>query len=211
MLTLVAEIGGDPGEQLRKIRAAVAGGVDWVQLRDREAETGDLLAFAEALRVACDGAADTRLLINRRVDVALAIGADGAHLGYDAAASGDVRAAWLASDAAAEPLLGVSAHSSKEALNAWRAGADYVHLAPIYPPLSKHAERPPLGLAPLAELGRAGVAVFAQGGIQVDQIPSIVEAGARGIAVTGAILGAGDCERAARELRGALDRREVGS
>ncbi len=210
ILALVADCGADPAAQLEKIRAALAGGVNWVQIRDRGAEPADLLHFADAVREA--GA--PRLLINRRLDVALASGADGAHLGFDALSLADARACWRAATGnsgpahASAPLFGVSTHSVEEAHQAWKAGADYVHLAAIYPPISKRGGAPAIGPAPLRELGRLGIPVLAQGGIEVKRVESVIEAGARGVAVTGAILGADDCEHAARALRDALDRCE---
>lgn len=206
----MTDCGPDPATRLEQVRAAVAGGVDWVQLRDRSAGSSDLLAFADALRGICDRTLGIMLLINRRVDIALMCDADGAHLGFDAPPLAAVQTCWAAAKGAApgglKPLLGVSTHSAHESLRAVQSGAHYVHLAPIYPPLSKRGQRASLGPAALLELQRAGCPVIAQGGIEVGRVNAVVEAGARGVAVTGAILGADDCERAARELRVALDR-----
>lgn len=178
--------------------AALAGGVDWIQLRDRELEAGALYELAAALRALIGG--DARLLVNRRVDVALAAGADGVHLGYDALPVGEVR-----------PLLGeqraigVSAHAPDEVETARAAGASYAHLAPIFAPLSKGVERPPLGLEPLGRACGRGLPVLAQGGIDAGNAARVMAAGADGVAVTGAILGAPDPQAAARTLRAALD------
>ncbi len=153
VLSLVSDCGADPKARLAQIGAAVAGGVDWVQLRDRAADPADLLVFADALRARCGPG--TRLVVNRRLDVALAAGADGIHLGYDALAPDAARACWAdAWPDAPPPLLGISTHSVEEATAALRAGAEYVHLAPIFPPLSKPAERPPLGVGALSEVTR---------------------------------------------------------
>ena len=80
--------------------------------------------------------------------------------------------------------------------------------APIFPPLSKPAEREPLGVGALAAAASADVGgtVIAQGGIEVDHVEAVIAAGAGGVAVTGAVLAARDCGEAARALRGALDR-----
>jgi len=135
--------------------------------------------------------------VNRRLDVALAIGADGVQLGFDAVDAPAARRLL-----GPEALVGVSCHSAAEARAA--RGASYALLAPVFAPLSKPASRPPLGLA---ELGRAagGLPVLAQGGIDAAGAVAAVAAGAAGVAVTGAILLAPDPARAAAALRRALD------
>ena len=141
------------------------------------------------------------MIVNRRLDLALAIGADGAHLGFDAPSLADARELL-----GPRALLGVSCHAPEEVARAREAGADYAHLAPVFDPLSKAAERPALGLAKLADGCASGIPVLAQGGIEREHAPEAIRAGAAGIAVIGAILGAEDPGRAAAELRAALDR-----
>ena len=184
------------------IEAAVRSGVDWVQVRDRELGGAALLAHAEAVSQAARAGArarggSARVLVNRRLDVALAIGADGVQLGFDAV-DADAARRLLGPEA----LVGVSCHSAAEARAAH--GASYALLAPVFAPLSKRASRPPLGLA---ELGRAagGPPVLAQGGIDAPGAAAAVAAGAAGVAVTGAILLAPDPGSAAEALRRALD------
>ncbi|MDJ0869531.1 MAG: thiamine phosphate synthase, partial [Myxococcota bacterium] len=114
------------------VAAAVAGGADWVQVRDRALETRELAALVERVSTAARAAAraarrTVRVLVNRRVDVALAVGADGVHLGFDALSVEQARA--LLGPA---PLIGVSAHDPAEVAEAARRGADYAHLAPIH-------------------------------------------------------------------------------
>ena len=181
------------------LAALVDAGVDWVQVRERSLEGAALLAVVDAACAAARGAArrGARVLVNRYVDVALAAGADGVHLGFDAVADDDARA--LLGDTA---LVGVSCHAPEEARAL--AAASYAHLAPVFAPLSKTSERPPLGLDALAR-ARGGVPVLAQGGVAADNAAACIEAGAAGIAVTGAVLGAPDPAAAARALRGALD------
>jgi thiamine-phosphate diphosphorylase len=176
--------------------------VDRVQIRERTLEGVAWLAFAEEIADAARGERpDVEVVVNRRVDVARMIAADGVHLGFDGMAPADARA--LLGPAA---LIGVSTHAPGEAARALRAGAGYVHLAPIFPPLSKRSERPPLGIAAVeSSAGMAGGPVIAQGGIEAGHVPALVAAGAAGIAVTGALLAADDPERAAAALRKALD------
>ncbi|MGH0031766.1 MAG: thiamine phosphate synthase [Myxococcota bacterium] len=99
--------------------------------------------------------------------------------------------------------VGVSAHGPGEIDP--EGGASYAHLAPIHAPLSKEATRAPLGTDALRRAARRGLPVIAQGGLQASNARAAIEAGAAGIAVTGAILHADDPARAARALREALD------
>ena len=142
--------------------------------------------------------------MNKRVDVALAAGADGVHLGGDAV---DVRAArnLLGDDA----ILGRSLHSVDEARAEANLadGADYVHLAPIWNPNSKPAERPALGAHALAEAAANGRPVFAQGGLDPTRAREAVAAGAQGIAVTGALARGADPKSLLTALRAHLDER----
>jgi thiamine-phosphate pyrophosphorylase len=179
------------------VTAAIAQGVDLVQLRDRELAGGALLALARALQQALRRAGGAiSLVLNRRADVALAAGADGVHLGFDGMEPRDARE--LLGGAA---LVGVSCHAPAEVAAAH--GASYAHLAPIFAPLSKPAERPPLGPAALGAC--AGRPVLAQGGITADNAGACLAAGAAGVAVTGAILMAADPSAATASLRRALD------
>jgi len=177
--------------------------VDWVQVRERDLDGAALSAFAAEIAASAREAARAvghavRILVNRRVDVALAIAADGVHLGFDAMDI-DVARGLLAADA----LVGVSTHSVDEALAT--GDASYLQLAPVFPPLSKPASRPPLGLAAVAAAARGPVAVIAQGGVAAENAAAICAAGAAGVAVTGAILMANDPAAAAAALRRALD------
>jgi len=187
---------------MEAISAAVSAGVDWVQVRERDLEALALLDWAEdAARAARRAAATTgrplKLLVNRRCDVAMAIGADGVHLGFDAVDAATAREL-LGPDA----LIGVSCHSAEEVRSA--PGASYAHLAPIFDPLSKPAERAALGVEALSKATGA-IPVLAQGGITPERTAAAVAAGAAGVAVTGAILQADDAGAAAAALRAALD------
>jgi thiamine-phosphate pyrophosphorylase len=185
---------GDDG-----LRAVCAVGVDWLQLRDRSQSGADLLAAADrAVAAARASGRRVRVVVNRRADVARAAGADGVHLGFDAVHAPQARALL-----GAQAWIGVSAHDP--AAVGGEPDADYVHLAPIFAPLSKTSDRTPLGLTGLRAARRAGVVVIAQGGIEPANAREVIAAGAAGVAVTGAIAHAPDPVRAARALRSALD------
>ena len=194
--------GAARGPLAAAVFAAVRGGVDWVQVRDRELEGAALLLHAEEIAQAAREAARARggrarVIVNRRIDVALAMGADGVHLGADA-----VDAATARRLVGPDALVGVSCHAPEEVARV--RGASYALLAPIRAPLSKPATRPPLGLAALA-LAAGALPVLAQGGIDAATAAAAVAAGAAGVAVTGAILMAPDPARAAAALRRSLD------
>ena len=188
----------------RAVQAAVAAGVDQVQVRERQLTGARLLAHAQEIAAAARcGARDSgravRVVVNRRVDIALAIAADGVHLGFDAMEISDARRLL-----GPRACIGVSTHSVAEVAAA--TGADHAHLAPIFAPLSKRGTRPALGLEAISAAARSGVPVLAQGGITADRAGDACRAGAAGVAVTGAILLADDVTGATRALRAALDR-----
>jgi thiamine-phosphate pyrophosphorylase len=185
---------GDAG-----LRAVCEAGVDWLQLRDRSLGGAALVAAAEravAAARACDRR--VRVIVNRRADVARAAGADGVHLGFDA-----IRAPQARALLGEQAWIGVSVHDP--AAVGGESDADYVHLAPIFPPLSKTSDRTPLGLAGLRAASRGGIAVIAQGGVAPANARAVLAAGAAGVAVTGTIGEALDPAHAAAALRSALD------
>ena len=176
-----------------------------MQLRERQLAGRALLELAAELAAAARRAAaarggTVRIVVNRRIDVALALGLDGVHLGFDALDPARARALL-----GTGRLVGVSAHAASEVAAAAHGGASYAHLAPIFAPLSKASERAPLGLAALGAARHAGIPVLAQGGLDASNAGAAIASGAAGIAVTGAVLGAADPGAAARRLREALD------
>jgi thiamine-phosphate pyrophosphorylase len=183
----------------------VAQGVDLVQVRERALGARALLEHVDALLAAARrGAARrggaVRVVVNRRLDVALAAGADGAHLGFDAMPPALARrllgpGAWL----------GVSLHDPAELRDLEPGTVCYAHLAPIFPPLSKAPGRAPLGLGALRRAGGRPFPVLAQGGVTAHNAAACLAAGAGGVAVTGEILQARDPAAATRRLRAALD------
>jgi thiamine-phosphate pyrophosphorylase len=208
VLCLVTDRRSARGALPEIVAAALRGGVDWVQVREKDLDGGPLLALVREIAAAVRAASPAaRVIVNRRLDVALAAEADGVHLGFDALPLAEA-CALLGRDSAggrAEWLVGVSAHGASEVAAAARGGASYAHLAPIFAPYSKAASQPPLGLPALREAARAGIPLLAQGGIDALRAGDCVRAGAAGVAVTGELCGASDPERAARALREALD------
>ncbi len=181
------------------VARAVAGGVGVVQLREKDLPAGELLALALELRWAMTDKA--LLVINDRVDVALACHAQGVHLpeaGLPVAVARRLVGEGM--------LVGRSVHGLKEALRAQEEGADYVVLGPIYPTRS-HPGTVGVGPQLVREVaGALKIPVLAIGGIDEGRVAEVVGAGAAGIAVISAILGSGDTLAAARRLREALER-----
>ena len=177
----------DDNELFAAVEEALEGGVKAVQLREKDLETRSLLRMAYSLRELTSGYG-AKLFINDRVDIALAVDADGVHLG------GESMPAFAARKAAGEALLiGVSAHSIGEAKEAEEEGADFVTLGPIFETPSKIKYGHPLGPGLLSEVsGKISIPVFAVGGIKKERVGSVLESGAAGIALISAILGSED-------------------
>jgi thiamine-phosphate pyrophosphorylase len=183
-------------DMIAVVRDALAAGLPAVQLRDKDLSGRALLALAEALRRAT---ADTGalLLVNERVDVAIAAGADGVHLGGGAVPVAVARA--LLPPAA---LVGVSTHAPG-APDA--EGADFLFFGPVWTTPAKAAFGPPQGAAALARaVAAASVPVLAIGGVDAARVSAARAAGAAGVAVVRAVLGAPDPGRAVRALLAAL-------
>ena len=175
-------------------RDAVRGGTTMIQVRDKQAAPRELIVLVRALVAALP----VPVLVNDRVDVALAAGAAGAHLGQDDLPVGAVR-----------PyvphgfILGTSVGSAAEADRARPAPADYWSVGPCFATASKPDAGPPLGaagFAALAQLAPWGVPVIGIGGITAPNTPSILAAVAVGVAVIAAVLAAPDPETAARAI-----------
>lgn len=190
------------GPLARVVAAAVAAGVDRVQLREKDLDGRALLELAlEVGERARTARAAVELLVNRRVDVALAARWDGAHLGFDAMSVREARALLPPSS-----IVSVATHGVNElATVADGDRPDSAHLAPIWAPLSKPGRSPPLGPSALDQAVAQGVPILAQGGVTAERAGACIEAGAAGVAVTGEILGADDPAQATARLRRALD------
>jgi thiamine-phosphate pyrophosphorylase len=190
------------GPLVEAVAAAVAGGVDWVQVREKDLEDAALLALCDELAEAARRARPAvRVLVSRRCDVALAAALDGVQLGAGALPPPAARRLL-----GAGALVGASTHAPGELDAASLAAVSHLQLAPIFAPLSKPASRPPAGLAALREAAAgAAVPVLAQGGVDGSNAADCIRAGAAGVCVTGAILSAADPGRAAAALRRALD------
>lgn len=186
----------EPKPLLPFIVEALRAGVNLVQIREKDLATRDLLKLVESAVSAAEGTA-TRVVVNDRLDVALAAGAGGVHLGHQSLPAGTVRGM-----VSGGFLAGVSCHSLAEAVAAEQAKADYVLLGPIFETPSKLAYGPPLGLEKLREVAtRVKLPILALGGITVDRVKPCLEAGATGIAGISIFQSAPSLAARVRELR----------
>jgi thiamine-phosphate pyrophosphorylase len=183
------------------VRAAIRGGATVIQLREKEATTREMIRLGEALHE-ITREAGIPLIVNDRVDVALAIEAEGVHVGQD-----DMPAAVARRLIGPDKILGVSAETVEQALQAERDGADYLGVGDVYGTPTKPDAGPPIGLEGLAEIVQAvSIPVVGIGGITPDNAAAVIEAGAVGVAVISAVVGAEDPEEAARRLRAVVER-----
>lgn len=176
---------------------AVTGGVDIVQLREKDLATGELITLGTRVRDAIAGRA--LLFVNGDTDAALALGAEGLHMPSGARDLATARAR-----IGAGMLLSVAAHSLDEARRAAAAGAGVVQLGTAFASAS-HPGATPLGLdAVRAVCAELAVPVIAIGGVTAGNAASLIQAGAAGVAVIGAIFDAPDARVAASALRRAI-------
>ncbi len=199
-LYFVADAGYAAGRDLVPIIGrAVAGGVTVVQLRGKDLPLHDFLDLA--VRTAgILSQSGVPLLINDHVEVALACGAAGVHLGQE-----DMPLTQAKRLLGVGKITGLSVNSLAEALEAEKQGADYVGLGPAYATSTKTTDLPVLGAEGIRRIkSRLGIPVVAIGGITEANAGEVIAAGADGIAVVSAVLGAADAERAARNLKDAI-------
>lgn len=183
------------GDLCRALESALRGGVRAVQLREKDLSGRELYELACRVRI-LTSRYGAKLLINDRLDTALAVGADGVHLGESSMPVERVR------EIAGEGMLiGVSCHALPGALAAREGGADFITFSPVYYTPSKAGYGEPVGPECLAEAcRRLDIPVFALGGIKPENVRAVLDRGASGIALISAILAAGDPEGAAREM-----------
>jgi thiamine-phosphate pyrophosphorylase len=173
------------GNVLARIRLAVAADADWVQIREKDLPARELLALArEAMEAASEArTGKVQVIINDRLDVALAAGAAGVHLGGESLPARDVVRWCRSGNAPADFLIGVSCHGLEQARAAENAGANYVFFGPVFETPSKRAFGPPQGVSRLSEVcGAVRIPVVAIGGVNGDNGAECLRAGAAGVA-----------------------------
>ncbi|HXX18769.1 MAG TPA: thiamine phosphate synthase [Candidatus Acidoferrum sp.] len=177
------DAGGHRAGVLAQIRAAVAAGVDWVQIREKDLTARELLAMTrEAVRVAAENG-EARVIVNDRLDVALAAGAAGVHLGGESLPAREAVRWCRQGNAPEDFLIGISCHALEQAREAEDAAASYVFFGPVFDTPAKRRFGQPQGVSKLAEVCRTvRIPVIAIGGITEQNALECFRAGAAGVA-----------------------------
>lgn len=175
------------------VESALKGGVTAVQLREKSLPIRDYLQRAERMRE-LTSRYGAKLFVNDRIDIAVAVEADGVHLGQSSVPP------YAAKNVSERLVVGVSTHGQAEARRAVAEGADFLTLGPVFPTPSKMQYGAPVGLDVLKEVVAAvPVPVFGIGGIKEGNVAAVMQTGAYGIALISGILGAPDVTAAAQE------------
>lgn len=181
-------------DEVEVAAAAIRGGVKAIQIRDKQRTKAELLTTARKLKDLC-AEKGVLFIVNDHLDIALVAGADGLHLGQD-----DMPPAEARRILPINMLIGCSTHSTAEAVRSRAEGADYVAIGSIYPTTSKEKFKL-VGLETLQQVrSKVSVPLIAIGGINHTNVQDVMKAGADGVAVISAVLGADDVEKATRKL-----------
>jgi len=184
---------------LELARMAIKGGSDTIQFRQKIGTTREMIEIVRQLKQLCLGSGVT-LIVNDRIDVAIAAEADGVHLGHD-----DFPIPLARKLLGKSRVIGGSAASLEEARKCLAEGADYIGFGPVYPTTSKADADPVTGIKPLKQTVDAiPLPIIAIGGINIENAAEVMRAGARGIAVISAVCCQEDPEHATRALNNAL-------
>lgn len=182
------------------VRAALAGGATAIQLRWKTGPLREAVRAGRELQALCRQAG-ALFVVNDRVDLALALDADGVHLGVDDLPVEEARR--LAGD---RLVIGFSPSTLEEALDAERAGADYLGVGPVYGTATKADAGPAVGTGHVRAIARAvSIPIVGIGGITAANARAVIEAGAAGVAVISAVVAADDPRAAAAALRAVVD------
>lgn len=185
---------GRPTEAI--VSAAVKGGVSCVQLREKGCTTREFIRQARRLKVLLQPS-KVPLIVNDRIDVALAVGAEGVHLGQS-----DMPLRYARKIVGRDMIIGISAESLEDAVAAEAGGADYIGISPVFATATKKDTASPLGLEGIRAIrATVGIPLVGIGGITAANAHRIRHAGADGVAVVSAIVAADCPETAAAELK----------
>lgn len=182
-------------------KAAIEGGAHAIQFRAKKESTKESLEIGKRIKAMSSGRA--LFFVNDRLDLALALDADGLHLGQE---DMPIRVAKeLLKESGKELIIGASTHNLKQALGAAERGANYISFGPIFPSKTKPSSKP-LGIEKLREVcKKVSVPAIAIGGINKDNVRKVIKVGAQGVAVVSAIAQAKDARKATQELLNKID------
>jgi len=179
---------------------AIAGGADTIQFRSKSGSTRELIETAESMRKICKRAG-VPLIINDRIDIAMAVRADGVHLGQD-----DFPISMARKMLGSDCIIGGSAGNIYEAEICLNEGADYIGSGPVYGTNSKKDAGPATGVNSIKRLvEKIPLPFLAIGGVSADDIHELLNAGVHGVAIISGVCLSEDPEKATRELKNKLD------
>lgn len=182
------------------VKAAIEGGANAIQLRWKSGPLSEAMRSGQELRELCRDAG-VLFIVNDRVDLAMVLGADGVHLGVE-----DLPVSSARELVGHRMVIGYSPATIDDAVVAERSGADYLGVGPIFRTATKADAGTATGTRHLAEMVRSvSIPVVGIGGITADNAQAVIAAGAVGVAVISAVIGADNVSAAARELRGRVD------
>ena len=182
-------------DPLKLAEEAIIGGVDVIQLRDKESPVKEIVEVANRLRELARKR-NVSFIVNDRVDIALAVDAHGVHLGED-----DLPLNLARQILGRDKIIGVSTHNLARAKEAERMGADYISVGAIFPTQTK-SDAPVVGVDSIRQIeANIQIPFVAIGGINLDNVEEVIRAGAKRVAIAGAILKSKDIAEAARRLK----------
>ncbi|MDP2718452.1 MAG: thiamine phosphate synthase [Dehalococcoidia bacterium] len=202
---VIIDLNFSKGRSLEDVTAsAIKGGASMIQLREKRAETRQIVEMARIVKSIC-AKNNIPFIVNDRVDIALAVEADGVHLGPDDMAVTDARTL-LGPD----KIIGASAGNVDEALMAQREGASYLGVGAIYATSTKPDAGAPIGPVTISQIKRVcNLPVVGIGGITKDNAAQVITAGAEGVAVISAAIGAQDIVTAVRDITDTVKRAKL--
>ncbi|MDD5601298.1 MAG: thiamine phosphate synthase [Actinomycetota bacterium] len=181
---------------IEDVKAALKAGVKIIQYREKEKNTAEMIKEAQKIAKLCKEN-NALFIINDRVDVALTVDADGVHLGDD-----DMPCHIARKILGNNKIIGLTVHNIKEAIEAERAGADYIGLSPIFETLTKSDAGMPAGLEFIKEVKeKIKIPFVAIGGINETNIEEVIRAGAKSTAIISAIVTKPDVEKECKKFR----------
>ncbi|GGK20320.1 thiamine-phosphate synthase [Caldalkalibacillus thermarum] len=185
---------------LEVIEEAIQGGADMVQLREKKKTKRELLDMARQLKALCDRY-KVPFIVNDHVDIALAVDADGVHLGQD-----DLPLEEARKILGPDKIIGISTHNLEEAKRAEEGGADYIGVGPVFPTNTKEDVVDPVGLEYVRQVvEHIRIPFVAIGGIKLHNVDQVLKAGAKRISIVSAIVGAENVKEAARAFARKLE------
>ncbi len=183
------------------VEKAIAGGATMIQLREKESTSLDFYRLAKEV-VSATKKQGVPLIINDRVDIALAVDAEGIHVGQK-----DLPAPVVRKMIGKDKILGVSAGNIEEAKIAEKEGADYIGVGAVFSTATKSDARQAIGLERLQTVAKSvNIPAVAIGGINHDNVEAVIQSGVDGVAVVSAIVAAENIQKAAEEMKIFIDR-----